>query len=30
VAYGAVSPTVAVTTNDVVEFAAGAISLSFD
>jgi len=29
IAYGAVSPTVAVTTNDVVEFAAGAISLSF-
>ena len=30
IAYGAVSPTVAVTTNDVVEFAAGAITLSFD
>ena len=30
IAYGAISPTVAVTTNDVVEFAAGAISLSFD
>jgi hypothetical protein len=29
-AYGAISPTVAVTTNDVVEFAAAAISLSFD
>jgi hypothetical protein len=30
IAWGVVSPTVAVTTNDVVEFAAGAISLSFD
>ena len=30
IAYGTVSPTVAITTNDVVEFAAGAMSLSFD
>lgn len=30
IAYGSISPTVAVTTNDVVEFAAGAITLQFD
>ena len=30
IAYGSVSPNVTVTTNDIVEFAAGAISLSFD
>ena len=30
IAYGTVSPSVPVSTNDVVEFAAGAFSLSFD